>query len=149
MCEYCDKSEVIVEKLDSDEQFPCEWISEEEGPGTCDQQAAYAVSEWYVEDHLCDVHKENTEKEMEEGLADFLSRRRIRFPIRNPSDQTGRDLPIHHALRNGLENRAGKRRATLNMYSRNGWSARNTPPRWDTNRSGHDAVPISEVIDEL
>ncbi len=59
--------------MDSDDRFPCEWISEEEGPGACDQQAAYAVSEWYVEDHLCDAHKENTEKEMEEGLADFLA----------------------------------------------------------------------------
>jgi hypothetical protein len=72
VCEYCNKTDVVVEKLDSDEQFPCEWISEEEGPGACDQQAVYAVSEWYVEDHLCDLHKENTEKEMEEGLADFM-----------------------------------------------------------------------------
>jgi hypothetical protein len=73
VCEYCNKTDVVVEKLDSDEQFPCEWISEEEGPGACDQQAVYAVSEWYVEDHLCDLHKENTEKEMEEGLADFMA----------------------------------------------------------------------------
>ena len=73
MCEYCHKTEVVVEKLDSDDRFPCEWVSEEEGPGACDQQAAYAVSEWYVEDHLCDAHKENTEKEMEEGLPDFLA----------------------------------------------------------------------------
>ena len=49
VCEYCNKTDVVVEKLDSDEQFPCEWISEEEGPGACDQQAVYAVSEWYVE----------------------------------------------------------------------------------------------------
>jgi hypothetical protein len=65
MCEFCGKTEVTIEKFDGEEQYRCEWISEEEGPGTCDQQAAYAVSEWYVEDHLCDAHKENTEKEME------------------------------------------------------------------------------------
>ncbi len=85
MCEYCNKTDVIIEKLDSDEQFPCEWISEEEGPGACDQQAAYAVSEWYVEDHLCDAHKENTEKEMEEeGLGEFLESAgfRSQFEIR-------------------------------------------------------------------
>jgi hypothetical protein len=73
MCEFCGKTEVTIQKLDGEEQYRCEWISEEEDLGTCDQQAAYAVSEWYVEDHLCDGHKENTEKEMEEGLADFLA----------------------------------------------------------------------------
>src|SRR4029077_14614695 len=100
VCEYCNKTDVVVEKLDSDEQFPCEWISEEEGPGACDQQAVYAVSEWYVEDHLCDLHKENTEKRDGRRFSGFHGRRRIRFPIRNPSDQTGRDLPIHRALCN-------------------------------------------------
>jgi hypothetical protein len=73
MCEYCSKTEVVVEKLDSDDRLPCQWVFEEEGPGACDQEAVYAVSEWYVEDHLCDLHKENTEREMEEGLADFLA----------------------------------------------------------------------------
>src|SRR6266446_5493128 len=38
-------------------------------------------------------------------------------------------------------NRAGKRHATLNMYSRNGWSTLNIPPRWDTNQKRHDACP--------
>jgi hypothetical protein len=85
MCEYCSKTEVVVEKLDSDDRLPCEWIFEEEGPGACDQEAVYAVSELYVEDHLCDLHKENTSR---------------------PLQRTG--------------NRAGKRRATRNMYSRNG-----------------------------
>ena len=25
MCEYCSKNEITVEKLNSDEAFPCEW----------------------------------------------------------------------------------------------------------------------------
>lgn len=74
MCEYCNKTEITVAKLDSDAESQCEWFSEEEGPGCCDKPAVYSVSEWYVEDHLCDVHKEGTEKELEEGLADFLDR---------------------------------------------------------------------------
>jgi hypothetical protein len=84
MCEFCSKTEVTIEKLAAEEQSPCEWISEEEGPGACDQQAAYAVSEWYVEDHLCDVHKKDTEKEMEEGLGEFLDSAgfRSQFEIR-------------------------------------------------------------------
>ena len=72
MCEYCSKSEITVERLAADEIFPCEWISEELGPGTCTEQAAYAVSDWFVEDHLCEAHKRETEKQMEEGLGDFL-----------------------------------------------------------------------------
>lgn len=119
MCEFCGKTEVTIEKLDGEEQYRCEWISEEEDPGTCDQQAAYAVSEWYVEDHLCDAHKENTEKEMEEGLADFLavvgfgSQFEIRPIKRKRPANTLRPLQ-----RTG--NRAGKRRATRNTYSKNG-----------------------------
>jgi len=74
MCEYCDKTEITVARLDSDEESQCEWFSEEEAPGSSDRPAVYSVSEWYVEDHLCDVHKETTEKELEEGLADFLDR---------------------------------------------------------------------------
>lgn len=74
MCEYCNKTEVAVVKLDSDEESQCEWFSEDEAPGSCDKPAVYSVSEWYVEDHLCQVHKEGTEKELEEGLADFLDR---------------------------------------------------------------------------
>ncbi len=74
MCEYCDKTEITVAKLDCDEESQCEWLSEEEAPGSCDRPAVYSVSEWYVEDHLCEVHKETTEKELEEGLADFLDR---------------------------------------------------------------------------
>jgi hypothetical protein len=72
MCEYCNKTQITVAKLVPDEESECEWVSEEEGPGSCDKPAVYSVSEWYVEDHLCDVHKEATEKELEEGLADFL-----------------------------------------------------------------------------
>jgi hypothetical protein len=72
MCEYCKKTEVTIETLDTDDQYPCEWITEEAGPGACAELALYSVSEWYVEDHLCDAHKLATEKEMEEGLRDFL-----------------------------------------------------------------------------
>jgi hypothetical protein len=72
MCEFCGKTEVTIEKLESDEQYPCEWISEEFGPGACAELAVYSVSEWYVEDHLCDAHRLTTEKEMEEGLGEFL-----------------------------------------------------------------------------
>ena len=72
MCEHCDKNEVSVERLDTDEQYPCEWISEETGPGACAELAVYTVSDWYVEDHLCDAHRLVTEKEMAEGLGEFL-----------------------------------------------------------------------------
>jgi hypothetical protein len=73
MCEFCSKTEVAIEKLDPDgEEYPCEWVSEEAGPGACAALALYSVSEWYVEDHLCDAHRLATEKEMEEGLGEFL-----------------------------------------------------------------------------
>jgi len=72
MCEYCSRTDVTVTKLDDDEESACEWLSEEESRGSCHKAAAYSVSAWYVEDHLCDAHKNQTEKEMEEGLADFL-----------------------------------------------------------------------------
>lgn len=73
MCEYCNKTEATVAKLDSDAESQCEWFSEE-APGCCDKPAVFSVSEWYVEDHLCEVHKKGTEKELEEGLGDFLDR---------------------------------------------------------------------------
>ena len=47
-------------------------ISEEFGPGACEGQAAYSVSDWFVEDHLCETHKRTTEEEMAEGLGDFM-----------------------------------------------------------------------------
>ncbi|HUF42229.1 MAG TPA: hypothetical protein VMR20_09750 [Verrucomicrobiae bacterium] len=72
MCEYCDKNEVAIEPLNADEQYPCEWISEDAGPGACAASAVYSVSDWYVEDHLCDAHKLATEKEMNEGFGEFL-----------------------------------------------------------------------------
>jgi hypothetical protein len=72
MCEYCNKSETTVEKLEPDEEGPCEWISEEAGPGACAAMAVCSVSAWYVEDHLCDTHRLATEKEMGEGLGEFL-----------------------------------------------------------------------------
>jgi hypothetical protein len=72
MCEFCDKTETTVERLAPDEQSPCEWISEELGPGACAEQAVYSVSDWFVDEHLCEAHKLATEKEMEEGLGDFL-----------------------------------------------------------------------------
>ena len=73
MCEYCSKTETSIERLAADEQFPCEWISEEFGPGACAEQAVYSVSDWLVEDHLCEAHMLATEREMEEeGLGDFL-----------------------------------------------------------------------------
>ena len=84
MCEFCGKTEVTNEKLDAEGQYPCEWISEEEGPGACAALALYSVSEWYVEDHLCDAHRLATEKEMEEGLGEFLDSAgfRSQFEIR-------------------------------------------------------------------
>jgi hypothetical protein len=72
MCEFCTQSEVTAEKLDADEQHSCEWISEELGPGACHKPAAYAVSDWFVDDHLCETHKLAIEKDMKEGLDDFL-----------------------------------------------------------------------------
>jgi len=84
MCEFCNETQVTIEKLNSDEQFPCEWISEEFGPGACAELALYSVSEWYVEDHLCDAHTLATEKEMEEGFGEFLDSAgfRSQFEIR-------------------------------------------------------------------
>jgi hypothetical protein len=85
MCEFCSKTEITIEKLDVDEEeYPCEWILEEAGPGACAALALYSVSEWYVEDHLCDAHRLATEKEMEEGLGAFLDSAgfRSQFEIR-------------------------------------------------------------------
>ena len=85
MCEYCSESEITVEKLPpSDEELPCEWISEEFGPGACEESATYSVSDWFVEDHLCETHKRATEKAMQEGLGDFLESAgfRAEFEIR-------------------------------------------------------------------
>lgn len=57
------KTEITIEKLDVDEEeYPCEWILEEAGPGACAALALYSVSEWYVEDHLCDAHRLATER---------------------------------------------------------------------------------------
>jgi hypothetical protein len=72
MCEFCAKTEVTVEKLADEEESSCEWISEEFGPGACDEPAVFAVSEWYVSEHLCAAHALATEKEMAEGLGEFL-----------------------------------------------------------------------------
>lgn len=72
MCEFCDKSETTFEKLDGDEDYPCEWFTEESGPGVCSERAVYAVSVWFVDDHLCEGHKLETENQMDEGLDDFL-----------------------------------------------------------------------------
>ncbi|HXK30941.1 MAG TPA: hypothetical protein VJ646_22065 [Candidatus Binatia bacterium] len=46
--------------------------------------AVYSVSEWYVEDHLCNAHTLATEKEMEEGFGEFLDSAgfRSQFEIR-------------------------------------------------------------------
>jgi hypothetical protein len=84
VCEYCSKTETTVERLATDELYPCQWISEEFGPGTCAEQAVYSVSEWYVEDHLCEAHRLATEKEMEDGLGEFLDSTgfRSQFEIR-------------------------------------------------------------------
>jgi hypothetical protein len=73
MCEYCNKTDVTLAQIDSEEEPPCEWFSEEEGPGSCDKPAVFKLSEWYVEDHLCETHKKETEEEMEEGLGDVLN----------------------------------------------------------------------------
>jgi hypothetical protein len=72
MCEFCEKSETTLEKLDSDEDYPCEWFTEEAGPGACSERSVYAVSAWFVDDHLCEAHKRETEKLMDEGLGDFM-----------------------------------------------------------------------------
>jgi hypothetical protein len=73
MCEYCKETEVKFRNLEADEKTECEWISEELGPGACDRDAVYFVSEWYVEQHLCALHKTETEAEMnDEDLSGFL-----------------------------------------------------------------------------
>ena len=72
MCEYCSQSETTVEKLTDDEEFPCEWFTEEGGPGACAEPAEYAVSDWFVDEHLCEAHKREIEKLMGEGLGDFM-----------------------------------------------------------------------------
>jgi hypothetical protein len=84
MCEYCDKSEVAIDPLDADQQEQCEWFDENAGPGVCPAAAVFSVSSWYVEDHLCEEHKLATEKEMDEGLGDFMERVgfRSQFDIR-------------------------------------------------------------------
>jgi hypothetical protein len=72
MCEFCEKSETTLEKLDDDEDYPCEWFTEESGPGACSERAVYAVSVWFVDEHLCEAHQRETEKLMDEGLGDFM-----------------------------------------------------------------------------
>lgn len=72
MCEYCSQSETTVEKLTDDEELPCEWFTEEGDPGDCEKTAEYAVSDWFVDEHLCEAHKRETEKLMEDGLAEFM-----------------------------------------------------------------------------
>ena len=72
MCEHCSKTEVSISKIDSEEELLCEWFTEEKRPGGCHETAVYSVAEWVVEDHLCEVHKQQTEKEHQEGLGDFL-----------------------------------------------------------------------------
>ena len=72
MCEFCAKSEMTVEKLDTDEDEPCGWFSEESHPGTCANSAVYAVTDWFVDDHLCEAHKREIENMMAEGLGDFM-----------------------------------------------------------------------------
>jgi hypothetical protein len=72
VCEYCRQSKTTVEKLTDDEEFPCEWFTEEGGPGACAEPAEYAVSDWFVDEHLCETHKRKTKELMEEGLGDFL-----------------------------------------------------------------------------
>ena len=72
MCEYCDKTEVSVTELEDDEEIECEWVSEEHGPGVCDNPAVFAVSTWYVEEHLCEAHKIEAEKLLSEGFGDFM-----------------------------------------------------------------------------
>jgi hypothetical protein len=73
MCQLCEERSIEVEELENeDEEVQCEWMSEEEGPGSCERSAAYAVSEWYVEDHLCQAHAEEFARDLEEGLSDLL-----------------------------------------------------------------------------
>lgn len=72
MCKYCDLSETKIENLDDDEESDCEWISEEFGPGVCNEPAAYVVSDWFVDDHLYAAHKIEVEQEMAEGLGEFI-----------------------------------------------------------------------------
>ena len=129
MCEYCNKTDVTVTKLDSDEESPCEWFTEEEGSGSCDKLAVYSVSEWYVEDHLCDAHKKETEKELEEGLADFLDSVGFgsQFEIRPIQQEETCDY-IAPSLQTG--NPAARKLLTRNTHWRSGLFARSTLPRW-------------------
>src|SRR5437773_9451087 len=120
MCEDCSKNDVTVTKLDDDEESDCEWFSEEESPGSCHKAAAYSVSAWYVEDHLCDAHKNQTEKEMEEGLADFLEGAGFssQFEIRPRSEEHTSELQSHHDLVCRLLLEKKKYRTTWPVLSR-------------------------------
>jgi hypothetical protein len=128
MCEYCKKTEVTIETLDTDDQYPCEWITEEAGPGACAELALYSVSEWYVEDHLCDAHKLATEKEMEEGLGDFLDSVEFRsqFEMKPIAEKRLATTWIRQR-RTGRS--VGGKRLTQNIYSTPLCFVRSMPPR--------------------
>jgi hypothetical protein len=132
MCEYCNKTEVTVAKLDSDDESQCEWFSEEEAPGSCDKPTVYSFSEWYVEDHLCEVHKEGTEKELEEGLADFLDRVGFgsEYEMRPIEQEEACDYISPAAIKNW--HRAGKGPVTQSTFWKLGRCAPSTLPKWAT-----------------
>lgn len=66
MCEYCREMTVTVNPLAHDEEADCERTGWYEKPAT------YWVFEWYVEDHLCDVHMAQEKSDLSAGVEDFL-----------------------------------------------------------------------------
>jgi hypothetical protein len=72
MCEQCKLNRVSGELLPKeDEPVPCEYPGDEE-EDICTEDAVVLVSDYSVEDHLCEEHMKEKASQLEEGLGDFL-----------------------------------------------------------------------------
>jgi hypothetical protein len=72
VCEQCKIKRVSGEPLSpEDDPTPCECPPDEEGE-VCPRDAVYLVSDYSVDDHLCEEHMREKASKLEEGLGDFL-----------------------------------------------------------------------------
>lgn len=70
MCEHCEKSKlVLVDRVELEEDMPCESGSED---GPCSNGAEFEAKEYYCENHLCEQHRDEINKSLDEGLGDFM-----------------------------------------------------------------------------
>ena len=73
MCEHCGKLRTWFEKIDKSEGYGCEHMGDESSDiELCGQPATVLMKERYVEDHLCEEHVALENKDLDEGLGDFM-----------------------------------------------------------------------------